>query len=391
MTKIYDVIVVGAGPAGSMTAKDCADKGLNTILLDKEAFPRTKLCAGGVSKKALDLIGEDLPEEIIEGYVHGFRLYSTKMDCVELKSKDMVGITTTRSQFDSFLVDIAKKKGAEFRQNSRVVDVLYTSNSLICKLENGEEIEGKILVGSDGANGIVAKKANIRERWNPDEIGVCVESSIKLDADLYPKLDTNFLELYFLDIPHSCGWIFPKKHSVSIGIGVKYNKMINQWDIFNQFYAKICEIKDINLKAEDVKGHILPAGGLKRKTSTDRVLLAGDAAGFIDAFTGEGIYYALKSGKLAADACCHAIEKNQYDGKFFLKHYDQVCETEFIKDLKRALKISLTFYKHTDFFLNMLKISNLGESWADLATGKRSYRSPTYKFIPPVFKRGKSG
>jgi len=386
MTDIYDVIVVGAGPAGSMTAKVCAEKGLNTILLDKELFPREKTCGGGVSKKALDLIEENLPEDIIEGYVHGFRLYSTKMDCVELKSKELVGITSTRSQFDSFLVNIAKEKGAEFRDNSRVVDLEFTGNFVRCKLADETIIEGKIVVGSDGSNGIVAKKANIRERWNPDEIGVCVESSIKLDSDAYPKLDTNFLELYFLDVSHGYGWIFPKKHSVSIGIGVKYDKGVNQWDIFNRFYSKVCEIKEIDLKAEDIKGHVLPAGGYKRKTSGDRVILAGDAAGFVDTFTGEGIYYAMKSGKLAADACNNAIMKGRYDAEFFHKHYDKVCETEFNKDLKRALTMSSIFYKHTDFFIKMLK-SYSGESWADLATGKRSYRGITYKFIPPVFKR----
>ena len=367
-----------------MTAKICAEKGLSTIILEKQSFPRDKPCGGGVSNKALDLIGENLPEEIIESYVHGFKLYSKKMDCIELRSDNAVGITTTRSRFDSFLVDIAKEKSAEFRQNTKVVNVEITSNNVKCKLENGDEIEGKIVIGSDGAHGLIAKKTKIRERWDQNEIGICVESDLNLDPNYSKGFEENFLELFFLDIPHGYGWVFPKKNSISIGIGMKYDRNINHREVFKKFGSKISEIKALNFNVDNFKVHITPSGGFKRIISTDRALLVGDAAGFIDPLTGEGIYYALKSGKIAADACCYAIEKNLFNAKFFNKYYDQICETEFNRDLRISLKISSIFYKNTDFFLNSLK-NYSGDSWADLATGKRNYRNIAYNFIPNYF------
>ena len=309
MSDTYDVIIVGAGPSGSMAARTCAEKDLNTIILDKQSFPRNKPCGGGVSKKALDLIGENLPEEIIEGYVHGFKIFSKKMDCVELRSEGVVGVTTIRSRFDSYLLNLAKEKGAEFRQDSKVVNVDIKNNKVACKLENGDEIEGKIVIGSDGAHGLIAKKTKIRERWDQKEIGICVESDLKVDSDFFKGFEENFLELYMLDVPHGYGWVFPKKSSISIGIGMKYDKIINHKEVFKKFCAKISEIKASDLNVDNYNIHIIPSGGFERKVSTDRVLLVGDAAGFIDPLTGEGIYYALKSGKIAAYACSYAIEK----------------------------------------------------------------------------------
>ncbi|OPZ44992.1 MAG: Digeranylgeranylglycerophospholipid reductase [Euryarchaeota archaeon ADurb.BinA087] len=384
MSNIYDVIVVGAGPSGAMAAKICAEKGLNVIIIDKQSFPRDKPCGGGVSKKALDLINENLPPSIIENYVYGFRLYSKNFDCIELKSKEFVGITTDRSKFDSFLVDLAIKKGAKFLQNGKVVNIEFSDNNAICKLKNGDEIEGKIIIGADGAHGIVARKTNIRQNWKLDEIGIGIEATISLENNSLNSFHKNYLELYFLDIPHGYGWVFPKSESISIGVGYRYDRTIKPRDLFKKFCERISDYKSITFSADEFKVHIIPAGGFKRNITNNRVLLVGDAAGFIDPLTGEGIYYALKSGKIAAQTCYNAIQNGIFTEQYFYNSYQKKCENEFNKSFRKAIKISSIFYRNTTLFLNFLK-NYSGEGWSDFATGKRNYEAISFRFIPDYF------
>jgi len=387
---LYDVLVVGAGPAGTMAAKRCAELGLKVILIEKERIPRPKPCGGGVSLKALKLIEADIPEAIVEHYIRGFRLFSPNFEYIEWYSSDYVGISTRRDKFDAFLTKLAVEKGCELIDNSKVVDVIVKKDKVVCKLSDDRLIEGILIIGADGVNSIVAKKTGIRTRWNASELGLCLETTYYIDKKTLEKIvNPEIFELYFINIPLGYGWVFPKKSSLSLGIGGALTHVRNPKNILMNFCLKISKLKKINLKISQYHAHLIPAGGFPRRYVSDRVILAGDAAGFVDPLTGEGIYYAMKSGLIAAETCVNAIENNETSKTFLEYHYSKICEKTFGKDLKIALDLTYKIHNHLNFFFKVLKASesNSNLSWASLAKGDINYRQLRKKLIikSPVF------
>ena len=302
MSNRYDVIVIGAGPAGSSAAKKCADFGLKTILIEKNTIPRVKPCGGGVSDKALKLIETKIPSTLIEQKVKGFRFFSPSLNSVDLVSNQIVGISTVRDKFDAFLTRLAVEAGSELIQSDGVIDLSTNPDNISCKLRSGRTVYGKIVIGADGANGIASKKTGIRQRWEKTETGLCLESSLPLSPNDMKKIDLEIFELYFIEIPLGYGWLFPKKTSISIGVGGALAYLDDPSKVFRNFCKLISDTKKIKLKIKSYNAHLAPAGGFKRKVVSERAVLVGDAAGFIDPLTGEGIYYAIKSGQIASIA-----------------------------------------------------------------------------------------
>jgi geranylgeranyl reductase family protein len=379
----FDVIVVGAGPAGSSAARKCSDYGLKTILIEKQSIPRLKPCGGGVSLKALKLIGHELPAELIEQHVRGFRFFSPSLDSVDLVAQEKIGVSVCRDKFDAFLTQLSVKSGCKLIQADGVVDLTIEKEGVVCKLSSGKTINGSIIIGADGANSVVAKKTGIRQKWASNEVGLCLESDIPLDITYMEKLDLDILELYFIDIPFGYGWLFPKKSSISLGIGGELSCLQYPQNIFREFCNTVSKLKNIDLGTPKFKAHLTPAGGINRKVVADRTMLAGDAAGFIDPFTGEGIYYAIRSGQIAADACKKAVEEHTNNRVFFEKNYQKVCDDDFVKDLKVALKITGLVHSHFNTFFNALRKSS-GTSMTELSTGSTNYRTLEKKLLPKL-------
>ena len=383
LKEIFDVIVVGAGPAGSTAAKKCSDYGLETILIEKQSIPRLKPCGGGVSQKALKLIEGGVPDDLVEQRIKGIRLFSPSLRSVDLVAQKPIGITTQRDKFDAFLTQLAIKAGCQLIQADEVIDLLIEEEGVTCKLKSGKTFKGSIIIGADGANSVVAAKAGIRKKWSNDEVGLCFESEVRIsDADM-KKLDPDLLELYFINIPFGYGWLFPKKSSISLGVAGGLAYLQNKRSIFSDFCSTVSKLKGINITVPKFEAHLAPAGGINRKIVADRTMLVGDAAGFIDPFTGEGIYYAMRSGQIAADCCKKAIEEHTTNRLFFERNYGKVCYEDFIKDLKVALRLTHLVHGRFDAFFNVLGKSP-GTSMIELSSGTTYYRTLQKKLLPKL-------
>ncbi len=356
----YDVIVVGAGPAGATAAAVLAEQGLSVLLLDKAAFPRDKPCGGGLPTRVI----QQFPhiQKYIDSYCYGSTTYSSSFTYTFsiIREKPLL-FMVNRSVFDVGLIQFAQKKGAVFLPEKKVVDIKIFSDKALVVSENQETFEASVVVGCDGVHSIVAKKTMLQEKNEPRCISIFSEQQMD-QKQLNQFFSKKRIVHIFIKIQGIAGygWIFPKKKSINIGIG-EFTSSVDQEHIkknlklvFEEF-IQTCKQKNIlpqDFLINNMKGGILPVFPLK-KTYADRVLVCGDAAGFINSITGEGIYYAMKSGVLAAEVIKKAFSSNDFSEQI-LKLYQKRWYTTFGKDLALFARFHYQWGKKSDHFVRLL-------------------------------------
>lgn len=369
---MYDVIIAGGGPAGSIAAHRAAKNGLNVLLLEKETYPRDKTCGGSVSQKALDVIGR-IDKELIECEISGAKVFLPDHRNFTGILDDRIAITTLRKNLDHWLVNRAEDSGAVIHDDEAVKDIIFSKN-YVEVITSGNEYRSGMVVGSDGVNSTVARKSGIRTHWGSN-VGLCLESEVGLGETLIHEcVGAGLLEFYF-HVMGGYGWIFPKRDRISIGIGGMVTRLHKPKALFTGFVRDVSRQKNIDIESRitRINSHLIPAGGFDRRIHSGRVLLTGDAAGFVDPFLGEGLYYAVKSGEIAADVAADAVNSGDFSEKF-LYRYALKCEKEFNHDLKFALKFANFSYNHSNLFLKILwKDKRLFLEYLKIVRGDRTY------------------
>jgi len=327
----YDVIVAGGGPAGAVAARECARAGLDTLILEKEHLPRMKLCAGGITLAALKLLEVPVPPEIVEARCTSFRT-SHGSKSIELNMGKEFIIVVSRDSFDHWLVKLAQKAGAVLKQGEKVTSV-DVGRQKVTVSTLSSVYSGRILIGADGVNSTVSKM--VRSPFNRTDLAF----SFCADVPAAQNEDRETVEICYGPKPLSYGWIFPKRGCNSIGTGVWLSSTNNVKAVLEHF------LRERGLQDIGFKGHSIPLGGPCRTTVSERIILVGDAAGFTDPFTGEGIRYAVASGRLAAATVVDLISAGLPLNKKTLKIYERKCYREFGADLKSAMLLAISF-KH---------------------------------------------
>ncbi len=337
---MYDVVIVGAGPAGSTAAKTLREKGVSVLLLDKASFPRDKTCGGGMPTR----VWKRFPyiEPYINSLSYGSDTYSMSLryKLHVLRDAPMLGMVL-RLDFDAVLLRLAVEAGVEFRPQTGVVDMQVQPDRVLLILSSGETLEAKVVIGCDGANSLVAKKAGLSS--SDDMKCVCLVAEHPMTEAaveaMYSKQRVAHLFIKAQGIA-GYGWVFPKKQCVNIGIG-EFTSAIttnsSRRSLKETFTLFLGSLKAQGLLPEDfleseAKGAVLPIFPLK-KTYANRIVVCGDAAGFINPITGEGIYYAMASGQLAAGVVHEALRADDFHAGF-LKRYQQRWWKDFGRDLK---------------------------------------------------------
>jgi len=387
----YDVTIVGGGPAGSTAAKFLADKGFKTILIDKNKFPRYKPCGGGIPIRLIDRFDYLKNTDLIESYSYGGYAYSPSLKYkLELIDSKPIVAMVLRQKFDYGLIKIAKNSGTIVHEGKKVVDTKITEDVVKVFLDNGSAIVSEVVVGADGVWSTVAKKTGMHDnkRW----LAVCVLKEYKLDKSTVDKYFGNnrcgHLYAKFEDIL-GYGWIFPKKEHINIGIGSIIKKddnskiKVNLLDYFKKFIDSLKKQKMIpgSLKTDGIKGGALPIYPLK-KTYSNRLVLVGDAAGVINPLTGEGIYYAMSSGEIAANVVSEAIESED-TSENFLSRYQDDWKKDFGEDLDLlSSSLNVKRNKSTEkYFKIASKDKKLTELLIRILTGQISIKENKYKIV----------
>lgn len=332
----YDVVIVGAGPAGTSCAINLASSNLKILIVDKSEFPRDKICGGGLSERSINVI-KRMPDQIFDMLLKfnniviskGARFISPNSmhyDIIPDNNK-INGLVCDRKKFDNFLLkNVLKYNNISFL-NKKLNEINY--NDKYFELSFDEfSIKTSFLVGADGAKSLVAKKLtknNLIKKNKIVALRAIFENVEGFD-------DRNLIELHFLrEIIPGYFWIFPMgENKFNVGVGtanifLKKKKII----LKNLFYDIINNNISVNYRFKDskqisrVEAEILPAGGFVTQISGNRFILVGDAASLVDPFTGEGIGNALLSGEIAASAILKCFETENFSEKFLIKNYNK--------------------------------------------------------------------
>ncbi|MHA1577736.1 MAG: NAD(P)/FAD-dependent oxidoreductase, partial [Candidatus Thorarchaeota archaeon] len=328
----YDVIVVGAGPAGSIAAYESAKIGLKTLLLEKFSLPRDKPCGGAVMYRALHILKGQIPSNIVERKIYGMRFILPNGEEAEFVSDKLMGITVFRSKFDEFLARRAVDAGATLIENARVIDVTTCNEYADVRVSDGTVYRGAFVIGADGVNSIVSRSLGLRpKRKDLSTIGLGMESDIFVGEDGVNKVtcgDPSILEIAPIGRLTGYGWVFPKREHLAIGVAGASQQMHPLRQIFENFRRNLEQKFGIPMVAKKKRTHFFGGDCLGSKNVANRAILVGDAAGFVDPLMGEGIGYAMKSGIHAVCTIEHCLKNGLYD-ETNLSMYQDLCINEF--------------------------------------------------------------
>ncbi|MCQ1536035.1 geranylgeranyl reductase family protein [Methanosarcina sp. KYL-1] len=331
---MYDVIIVGGGPSGASAGRRAGMLGLNTLLLEKEDFPRYKPCGGGLSDHAISLLDFELPEEAIEWEITGAKVFFNG-HMIEAHKDYRLSVLVSRDVFDNLLLEKARESGINVRTREKVIGCREMPDCVEVETEENTYL-AKFVIIAEGAHGLL--KTCVRPADTKEEYGICMVTEVPAEEKEIEERLGRAIELHFGVAGGGYGWIFPHKTYYSVGIGGVVKDLPHPKETMLEF-----------LKANGftgkykLHGHKIPWGGIKRKVSDSRILLCGDAAGFVDSFSGEGLAYAIRSGQLAAEVLAGVCLEG---GKIKdLKKYESLCQADFGTHLKYSLMFSRVMHR----------------------------------------------
>jgi len=332
---VYDLIVVGGGPAGSTCARKAAQLGLDVVLIEKHHHPRRKACGGGLTTRVRRALDVDF-SPVVEREQCGLRLFSPSGLTVEEVRAETTGYMVRREDFDHLLLREAERAGATVMEGVAVVDVVENANT-VDVITDEKTYSGRLLVGADGVNSTVARRTGIKTRWRDDEICLCIEAAVPMDPEDIVRIvgDPNgsqrvLIEIYFGALRHGYAWAFGKRAEMSLGIGVLVSELEDLRGAWKRFVLSFEKRYDVRIDLSATTAARVPLKGPIDNTIASRVMLVGDAAGFVSPATGEGIYYAIESGKIAAEIARDIISEV---GGVSTETYQQRWQKAFGKDL----------------------------------------------------------
>jgi len=354
------LIVIGGGPAGSSAARRAAERGARVLLLEKRPMPRPKLCGGWVSQKALDWLGFDIAPEAA---MHSFQTLETHIDSTitTFSHTQSIGVFVDRALFDAHLMRKARDAGVTVLFK-KATEINTAGNVLrISTVDGVYESENVILC--TGAGGQLL--TTVRQPDTKKRSGACLEQRLPAEYAGGLNISPGTARLYFGEIPYGFGWVLHHGTYLLIGIGSRRTQVQHLRGMYDIFW------QSLRLPAEGKKpqGHLIPFGGFKRILGRGRCLLAGDAAGFADAFSGEGIAYAIRSGQLAADALLDRPGSAA-------SHYRTLCRREILRPLRQSLWAARIFYKLPRPYLKWFCTNRtILSRYHDVLQGNLSYRA----------------
>jgi digeranylgeranylglycerophospholipid reductase len=319
----YDLIVVGAGPAGCVAASVGASKGLKVLVLEERDLGWEKPCAGGISPRGVSEF--KIPPSVFDRYAGDVYICSPSAKGVKINLKGAKGGLCMRAKLDSWLVDQAKDKGAEFRPRTAVTKPIMRSGAVIgvkAKTSGSasKDFLANVVVAADGTPSDFAKSVGDLDATNVGAQASCYQYQMEMSDEKISELVGDCIELYFGSkwAPGGYSWIFPKRGVVSVGNIVWMDQFAKSkpdlkslLDSFIRTHP-IASKKLASAKVMYPQTHMIGFWGVVKKHVGNGYMIVGDAGGFVSYVTGEGIYYSMCAGRYAAETAVAASEKGVF-------------------------------------------------------------------------------
>ena len=408
------MIVVGAGPAGATAARTLASGGIRVRLIDRSAFPRNKPCGGGISLRVLrrfPYLDRELPR-IATHVISRLHLEGPAGESTVISAGRPAALMIRRVEFDALLVSLAVAAGADLISGADVVHAREDADRVTLTTRDGRRFHAPIVVAADGVHSIVARRLGLNPGWPASAVALDMmeESPRAVLRDVDPStlwvaygydhqgrqadrllhgekpagrpLGPGGIACPRRGTPEGYAYVFPKRDHVNIGIGYvlsHYRQAVDQapYDVQRAFVARLRERNIVvgESTRKNFTPFIIPVGGPLREPGRGRVLVAGDAGGFVNAFTAEGIYYAMVSGDLAA----RAILTCRPDASPGLaRRYGRSCDDEIGVELRDSVRIQQYLFADRRRIARIIGGANRERALIQLilefVVGRRSYR-----------------
>jgi len=413
---ITPVLVVGAGPAGATAARTLAAAGLPVCLLDRSSFPRNKPCGGGISTRVLTRFPylESALPRITTHTVSRLHLEGPDGHSTIIESDGPAALMIRRVEYDALLVSLAVEAGATLVTGVDIVQARQDAERVELVARDGRRFEGAIVVAADGVNSVIARRLGLNPGWPASSVAIDMMEETPRAAlrDVDPstlwvaygydarKSQGSSSKAHSSESSHSrlatsakrapegYAYIFPKRDHVNIGIGYvlsHYRQAIDAapYELQRGFISRL---RDRGVVVGDsVKQNftpfLIPVGGPLRETGRGRVLLAGDAGGFVNAFTAEGIYYGMVSGELAA----RAILETRHGVRNLARRYRRACDYEIGPELRDSVRIQRYLFADRRRIAQVISGANRERTSTrlilDFAMGRQTYRDMRRRFL----------
>lgn len=339
--KLYDAVISGAGPAGCSAALFLARKGHSVLLIDKARFPREKVCGDGVTAASTALLEEMGVLELLRqkpGSLNTFKGATfvspggtvVQGRIVQNGALQGESYVIPRTDLDESLVTRVREHASiTFLDNTEVTGLVMDGDRARAVRTSAGEFSGSVVIAADGAYSPIAKQLDL---WNRDKSqqGFAMRAWFSGVEGLGDSIEL----CYDQAMLPGYGWIFPaggQRANVGVFLLPRFTDQRSTKRLFEQFVSEnahaASRLKSAVMEPGTLKSWPLPFGSFAGRRGRGNVLLAGDAGSFIDPLTGEGIYYALKTGRYAAEAVAQALERN--DEAAALSRYEQLWRGEF--------------------------------------------------------------
>jgi geranylgeranyl reductase family protein len=398
---LFDLVICGAGPAGSTTARTAAKAGQKVLLVDKDGFPRDKVCGGGLRPEILESPEFSYvaaqKDHFLEGKCTGVRLYGSRPDhfiAYDGPDSEPLMYGTSRRRFDEVLFRLARDAGAEVQTRATVKKVKVAKEYVEVVFEDGRTIRAHIVVGAGGMQDPVAKLLREREglprSWPSKDIGFAVAHEFEVGERFISESFGESYTCHFHMKPqgiYGYAWAFPRRSSINVGYGA-FLKDIKKMNLRAGFKTYITLLKKSGLFPRGIdhiefRGARIPLRGPIKRTVSDRTMLVGDAAGFVSPLGGDGISFAMASGMLAARTAIQCLEVGDCSSKG-LSVYEREWKRLWGKDFRVLCDLADMVERDMD---RIIEVCRNDKVLVRMLAGIYNGRDKPSKVIGPIMRR----
>lgn len=332
--KHFDVAIIGSGPSGASTAFHLGKAGISTVIIEKEKLPRYKTCGGGFVNRGRKHMPFDISEVIEREFFEVDSYFNNNQEkCYKSKKNSPIITMIMRDAFDNLIVEKAKEFEVTLLENHKLLSIDTKDDKSILKTSQGD-LTTNFIIAADGVLSPTAKMAG----WQKETRNLipALEYEVEVSKEDFERLSKN-VRFDFDAVPYGYAWSFPKKNHLSLGVLTTKKGKINLKEFYKKYLKTLGIRKIIN---EDAHGFQIPLAPRTDGFVRGNVFLIGDAAGFAEPITAEGISNAILSGKYIAEAIIESNLKRDDAEKLYLEKINK----KLLYELNSSIKLSKFLY-----------------------------------------------